>query len=98
MMWSVAIWQSTNWQCRAFSHSIRLTSASLDAWGRRWNIDSPEKRPPEPDSVQAAYERISGRIMLPHFNGMGKTQFVQAGVGIHHFGHDPRPVLDPGAV
>ena len=31
--------------------------------------------------------------MLPHFNGMGKTQFVQAGVGIHHFGRDPRPVL-----
>ena len=53
----------------------------------------PEKRPPEPDSVQAAHERISGRIMFPHFNGMGKTQFVQAGVGIHHFGHDPRPVL-----
>ena len=41
----------------------------------------PEKRPPEPDSVQAAHERISDRIMFPHFNGMGKTQFVQAGVG-----------------
>ena len=78
--------------CRAFSHSIRLTKRQLGRMGRRWNMDS-RKTPPEPDSAQAAYERISGRIMLPHFNGMGKTQFVQAGVGIHHFGHDPRPVL-----
>lgn len=45
----------------------------------------PRKTPSEPDAVQAAYERISGRIMLPHFNGMGKTQFVQAGVGIPPF-------------
>lgn len=46
----------------------------------------PEKRPPQPDPVQAAHKRISGRVMLPHFNGMGKTQFMQAGVGIHHSG------------
>ena len=78
MMWFVAIWQSTNWQCRAFSHSIRLTSASLDAWGRTWNMDSPKNALPSP---------------FPYFNGMGKTQPVQAGVGVHHLRHDPRPVL-----
>ena len=68
-------------------------SAAFDASVRRWNIDSPAKKPAESDAINAARQIA----VLPGLDAMCEPDAVQALIGIEHGIGDPGPFEAVGA-
>ena len=67
--------------------------AALEASVRRWNIDSPAKKPAESDAINAARQLA----VLPGLDAVGEPDAVQASIGIEHRIGDPGPFDAVGA-